>query len=125
MTGESPTIVHGQHTRYMLFADILQQHPHIYIMIVNIVHMDNIRLHFIYPLQQPLGFSLIVKSMMTRGLCPKFTNEKLSIRFYPINSILFIILWIIAKTKSYITFNPISFITFFKSKVIRPVDPPL
>ena len=81
------------------------------------MHVNDIRLYLVYPSQKPTCLSFIIKTMMPSSLCPKLTNEKFSIRFYPINGILFIILWIIAKAKSCIT--------FIKSKVIRPVDPPL
>ena len=125
MTCECPAIMHCQYTWNVLSWNIFQEHSNIHIMIMDVMHVNDIRLYLVYPSQKPSCLTFIIEAMMTSSLCPKLTNKKFSIRFNSINSILFIIFWIIAKTKSYITFNPISFITFFKSKVIRPVDPPL
>ena len=64
------------------------------------MHVNDIRLNLIDPSQKLSSLTFIIETMMTSSLCPKFTYKKFSIRFYPINSSLFIILWIIAKTKA-------------------------
>lgn len=54
-------------------------------MIMDVMHVNDIRLNLIDPSQKPSGLTFIIETMTTSSLCPKFTNEKLSIRFYPIN----------------------------------------
>ena len=91
MTCERPTIMHCQYTWNVLSRNIFQEHSNIHIMIMDVMHVNDIRLYLVYPSQKPSCLTFIIEAMITSSLCPKFTNEKLSIRFYPINIFLFFI----------------------------------
>ena len=44
-------------------------------MIVDIMHVNDIRLYLIDPSQKPSGLAFIIETMMASSLCPEFTDS--------------------------------------------------